>query len=225
MKKWVIAIDGPAGAGKSSVAKIVAKRLSYTYLDTGAMYRAVTYEALCHGLTDEKSITDMAEKLVLDIFSKDDTMHISVNGKDITSELRRPDVSAHVSKIAGMVGVRKALLDVQRQKAKEGGIILDGRDIGTTVLPNADVKIFLTASVKKRALRRFEEMKNCYQNISLEDIEKNIRERDEMDSCRAISPLKKAEDAVLIDNSDMTLEGTADAVIEICENKRHGEMD
>lgn len=216
MKKLVIAIDGPAGAGKSSVAKVLAKRLSYTYLDTGAMYRAITYEALRRGVSDEAAVTAMAETLTMDIFPKTDTMHVTVDGEDITDKLRGTDVSQHVSKIASMAGVRAVMVKLQREKALKGGIVLDGRDIGTVVLPQADVKIFLTASVKNRALRRFHEMKDNSESISLEDIEKNIQERDWQDSHRSVSPLKQAKDAILIDNSDMTLEGTADAIIEIC---------
>jgi hypothetical protein len=216
MKKLVIAIDGPAGAGKSSVAKVLAKRLSYTYLDTGAMYRAITYEALRRGVSDEAAVTAMAETLTMDIFPKTDTMHVTVDGEDITDKLRGTDVSQHVSKISSMAGVRAVMVKLQREKALKGGIVLDGRDIGTVVLPQADVKIFLTASVKNRALRRFHEMKDNSESISLEDIEKNIQERDWQDSHRSVSPLKQAKDAILIDNSDMTLEGTADAIIEIC---------
>ena len=152
MKKLVIAIDGPAGAGKSSVAKVLAKRLSYTYLDTGAMYRAITYEALRRGVSDEAAVTAMAETLTMDIFPKTDTMHVTVDGEDITDKLRGTDVSQHVSKIASMAGVRAAMVKLQREKALKGGIVLDGRDIGTVVLPQADVKIFLTASVKNLSL-------------------------------------------------------------------------
>ena len=142
MKKLVIAIDGPAGAGKSSVAKVLAKRLSYTYLDTGAMYRAITYEALRRGVSDEAAVTAMAETLTMDIFPKTDTMHVTVDGEDITDKLRGTDVSQHVSKIASMAGVRAVMVKLQREKALKGGIVLDGRDIGTVVLPQADVKIF-----------------------------------------------------------------------------------
>lgn len=224
MKKLVIAIDGPAGAGKSSVAKVLAKRLSYTYLDTGAMYRAITYEAERRYLTKEEDITHMAKHIQMTVFPGEDTMHISIDGMDVTAKLRLPSVSDKVSDVAAMAGVRDALVALQREQAKAGGIVLDGRDIGTTVLPTADVKIFLTASVRHRALRRFEEMKNCYETISLEEIERNIEERDFQDSHRRVSPLKQADDAILLDNSDMTLEGTADAIIEICRNKFNGEM-
>ena len=170
------------------------------------MYRAITYEALRRGVSDEAAVTAMAETLTMDIFPKTDTMHVTVDGEDITDKLRRTDVSQHVSKIASMAGVRAVMVKLQREKALKGGIVLDGRDIGTVVLPQADVKIFLTASVKNRALRRFHEMKDNSESISLEDIEKNIQERDWQDSHRSVSPLKQAKDAILIDNSDMTLE-------------------
>lgn len=222
MRKLSIAIDGPAGAGKSSVSKILASRLGYAYLDTGAMYRAVTYEALKKGLTDPAEITAMTEALDMEVKPAADAMHVIVDGEDVTLFIRTPEVSGHVSEVSAIGGVRTAMVAIQRRQAEKGGIVLDGRDIGTTVLPKADVKIFLTASVHTRALRRFKELEALHPELSLEDIEADVAKRDYMDSHREISPLKQAEDAILLDNGDLTLEGTAEAMIAICENKFPG---
>lgn len=222
MRKLSIAIDGPAGAGKSSVSKILALRLGYAYLDTGAMYRAVTYEALKKGLTDPAEITAMTEALDMEVKPGTDAMHVIVDGEDVTPFIRTPEVSGHVSEVSAIGGVRTAMVAIQRRQAEKGGIVLDGRDIGTTVLPKADVKIFLTASVHTRALRRFKELEALHPELSLEDIEADVAKRDYMDSHREISPLKQAEDAILLDNGDLTLEGTAEAMIAICEKKFPG---
>lgn len=222
MRKLSIAIDGPAGAGKSSVSKILASRLGYAYLDTGAMYRAVTYEALKKGLTDPAEITAMAKALDMEVKPGTDAMHVIVDGEDVTPFIRTPEVSGHVSEVSAIGGVRTAMVAIQRRQAEKGGIVLDGRDIGTTVLPKADVKIFLTASVHTRALRRFKELEAKHPELSLEDIEADVAKRDYMDSHREISPLKQAEDAILLDNGDLTLEGTAEAMIAICEKKFPG---
>lgn len=222
MRKLSIAIDGPAGAGKSSVSKILASRLGYAYLDTGAMYRAVTYEALKKGLTDPAEITAMTKALDMEVKPGTDAMHVIVDGEDVTPFIRMPEVSGHVSEVSAIGGVRTAMVAIQRRQAEKGGIVLDGRDIGTTVLPKADVKIFLTASVHTRALRRFKELEALHPELSLEDIEADVAKRDYMDSHREISPLKQAEDAILLDNGDLTLEGTAEAMIAICEKKFPG---
>ena len=222
MRKLSIAIDGPAGAGKSSVSKILASRLGYSYLDTGAMYRAVTYEALKKGLTDPAEITAMTKALDMEVKPGTDAMHVIVDGEDVTPFIRTPEVSGHVSEVSAIGGVRTAMVAIQRRQAEKGGIVLDGRDIGTTVLPKADVKIFLTASVHTRALRRFKELEAQHPELSLEDIEADVAKRDYMDSHREISPLKQAEDAILLDNGDLTLEGTAEAMIAICEKKFPG---
>lgn len=222
MRKLSIAIDGPAGAGKSSASKILASRLGYAYLDTGAMYRAVTYEALKKGLIDPAEITAMTKALDMEVKPGTDAMHVIVDGEDVTPFIRTPEVSGHVSEVSAIGGVRTAMVAIQRRQAEKGGIVLDGRDIGTTVLPKADVKIFLTASVHTRALRRFKELEAQHPELSLEDIEADVAKRDYMDSHREISPLKQAEDAILLDNGDLTLEGTAEAMIAICEKKFPG---
>lgn len=211
MRKKIIALDGPAGAGKSSVSKMVAKRLNCTYLDTGAMYRAITYEALKRNISEEKEIVQMVENLNMDICAKEDTMHVFIDGEDITQYLRTSEVSSNVSRISAFQGVRNAMVKLQRKVAEKGNAVLDGRDIGTVVLPDADLKIFLTASVYTRALRRYKELKDT--DTTLERIEEEIKRRDNLDMTRKISPLRKADDAILLDNSDLTLEETADKII------------
>ncbi len=224
MKKLSIAIDGPAGAGKSSVSKILAARLGYAYLDTGAMYRAVTYKAMEKDLESEADIAAMAGALDMEVRPGTDAMHVIVDGEDVTAHLRTPEVSGRVSAVSAIGGVRTAMVDIQRKQAEKGGIVLDGRDIGTTVLPKADVKIFLTASVHTRALRRFAEMRAAHPDMSLEDVEADVAKRDYMDSHREISPLRQADDALLLDNGELTLAETAEAMISICEKKFPGFM-
>ncbi len=219
MKRLSIAIDGPAGAGKSSVAKILAKEMGYTYLDTGAMYRALTYESLRRGLSDAAAIVRMAETVSMRVLPGEDTMRVFLDEKEVTEYLRTPEVSAAVSSVSAIPEIRTRMVDLQRKLSAAGGTVLDGRDIGTVVLPHADVKIFLTASPHVRALRRFEEMKEKNPSITVEEIEADIRERDEKDSTRATSPLRPAEDAIPLDNSDWTLAETAAAIRDICRNK------
>ena len=164
----------------------------------------------------------MTKVLAMEVKPGTDAMHVIVDGEDVTPFIRTPEVSGHVSEVSAIGGVRTAMVAIQRRQAEKGGIVLDGRDIGTTVLPKADVKIFLTASVHTRALRRFKELEAQHPELSLEDIEADVAKRDYMDSHREISPLKQAEDAILLDNGDLTLEGTAEAMIAICEKKFPG---
>ena len=222
MKKLSVAIDGPAGAGKSSVSKILASRLGYAYLDTGAMYRAITYTALQKGIKDHDAIAEMTEKLEMEVHPDKDTMHVIVDGSAVTPYIRTPEVSSYVSEVSSIGGVRTAMVTIQRKQAEKGGIVLDGRDIGTTVLPDADVKIFLTASVHTRAVRRFKELTEGHPEMTMEEVEEEISKRDYLDSHREVSPLKQADDAILLDNGDMTLEETAEAIIDVCNKKFPG---
>lgn len=217
MKKISIAIDGPAGAGKSTVAKLLASRLGYVYLDTGAMYRAITYMALTEHLTEEEDIVRMSENLNMEVRPGKEAMHVIVDGKDITTFLRTPEVSAKVSEVSAIGKVRETMVTLQRRVSAQGGVVLDGRDIGTVVLPKAEVKVFLTASPRIRAKRRFDEFKAKYPGITLDEVEKEIRLRDKKDSERKVSPLRQADDAVLVDNSDMTIEETAAAIAQLVE--------
>lgn len=218
MRKLSIAIDGPAGAGKSSVARMLASQLGYIYLDTGAMYRAITYEALRRGLSEQQpaEVSKMAGQIRMKAEQGKQGMRIFLNGREVTPFLRTEAVSTHVSGIAAIPRVREVLVAMQRALAAGGGVVLDGRDIGTVVLPKADVKVFLTASAEERAKRRFREMKGGTEKMSLSAIEANIRRRDRVDAERQVSPLRAAEDAVLIDNSSMTLKETAEAIAGLC---------
>lgn len=220
MKRLSIAIDGPAGAGKSSAAKILAHRMGYTYLDTGAMYRAVTYEAQRRGLSSEEEIIAMAEGLDMTVAPGEGHMRVFLGGEEVTAHLRTPQVSEAVSRVAAIPEVRTVMVALQRKLSAEGGTVLDGRDIGTVVLPRADVKIFLTASPHTRALRRYRELGGSASGFTVEGIEEDIRKRDLMDSTRETSPLTAAADAVHLDNSGMTLEETAEAIMSICREKR-----
>lgn len=222
MRKITVAIDGPAGAGKSSVAKMVANRLHYLYIDTGAMYRAFTWAMLERhvDIEDEQTVRQLTDSIQIRLEPGADICRVYADGQEITEEIRTPFISSHVSQVAALAVVRTKLVQLQRDMAKGGGVILDGRDIGTVVLPRADLKIYLTASVAARARRRFLELKEKGSTETLEDIEASIAARDDMDSHRAVSPLKRADDAVLVDNSNLTLEETVDCICRMIEEKQ-----
>ena len=212
MKK-VIAVDGPAGAGKSTVSKIVAARLGFTYIDTGAMYRAVGLKFLNSG---QPFTENFLAEITRDIDIKlDDKAKVFLDGVDVTKEIRTPEVSKLASDVSKYGFVRKKLTDLQREMAAEGAVIMDGRDIGTQVLPNADVKIFLTATLDERARRRFEELKAKGQSVTLDAIKLEIAARDKQDSEREIAPLKKADDAILIDSTGLTVDEVVAKILEL----------
>ena len=216
MSKFVVAIDGPAGAGKSTVAKEAAKRLSAVYVDTGAMYRAVALYAIENGaINDTGAIVSLLDKLDIDIKYKDGVQKIYLNGRDVSDEIRTNEVSMGASAVAVIPEVRLKLVELQRDLAKSQSVIMDGRDIGTYVFPDADVKIFLTASPEKRAKRRFDELIAKGLKVVENDILEDIKKRDKNDSERAFAPLKQAEDAVLLDTSDLSLEQAVSSAIEI----------
>jgi len=221
VKNLIIAIDGPAGSGKSTTARLVARRLGFLYVDTGAMYRAVTLAVLrAHIDTrDEPGVATIAKACDIRFFFEGDEQHVLSNGEDVTSQIRSPDVTRSVSAVSSYAAVRQKMVELQRKYAAEGSIVMDGRDIGTVVFPSADVKVFLSASLAERAMRRWNELMKNGSALSLEEIEKQLAERDEMDSSRAISPLRKAADAVELDTTDMTIEDQVDAVIELVEGK------
>lgn len=209
MKK-IIAVDGPAGAGKSTVSKIVAARLGYTYIDTGAMYRAVALKVLESGKPVEEVTGDIEIKL-------DEAGKVFLDGREVTKEIRTPEVSRGASDVAKFGFVRKKLTELQREMATQGSVIMDGRDIGTQVLPNADLKIFLTATVEERARRRFEELKAKNFAADFEQIKKEISLRDKQDSEREIAPLKMAEDAVLLDTTNLTIEQVVAEILHLAQ--------
>ncbi|BEU87644.1 (d)CMP kinase [Selenomonas sp. TAMA-11512] len=217
-RNLVVAIDGPAGAGKSTVAQLAAKKLEYTYIDTGAMYRAVAWRSLRAGapLTDEKILRALEDIDVL-LSYEDGKTRVFVNGEDVTKEIRTPEVSAVVSRVAAMGEVRAKLVELQRKMAVHGAVLMDGRDIATNVLPNADVKIFLTASIEERAARRWKELKEKGYDTSFEEVKSDIAKRDKADSEREISPLVQAEDAELLDTTGMTIEEVVAAILKRCE--------
>ena len=217
----IIAIDGPAGAGKSTIAKKVADSLGYVYIDTGAMYRAFTYELLTASisLSDIEEINKVLEKTNIEFKNNE----IFLNNLNVTNEIRSKNVTANVSAVSAIPQVREKLVNLQRKIASESNSILDGRDIGTVVFPNAELKIFLTASVKIRALRRYNELIAKDRNIDINEIEAEIEKRDKLDSSRETSPLIKAADAIEIDTSDLSIDEVANTILklaeEICENE------
>ncbi|MCI6092566.1 (d)CMP kinase [bacterium] len=213
-----IAIDGPAGAGKSTIAKLVAKEKGYIYVDTGAMYRGLAIHFLKKGIQpDEKEkIIDACKDAEVSIGYEDGAQQIYLNGENITSMLREEAVGNMASISSAVPEVRAKLLDLQRNLAKEKDVVMDGRDIGTHVLPNADVKIYLTASVECRANRRFKELTEKGIACNYDEIAQDIQERDTRDMNREIAPLKKADDAVLVDSSDMTIEEVVKAITGLC---------
>ena len=214
-----IAIDGPAGAGKSSIAKLVAKKLSFVYVDTGAMFRTVAYYFLSQGKdpSDAEMVTEECEKISISIEYKDGAQHIFLDGTDVSTEIRQEEVGKNASVVAKNQAVRNRLLALQRQMAEKQDVIMDGRDIGTVVLPDAQVKIYLTASASVRAERRYKELVEKGESCNLKKIEEDIIARDEQDMNREIAPLKQAEDAVLVDSSYMTIEEVVHKIIEIVE--------
>lgn len=212
-----IAIDGPAGAGKSSVSKVIASELGFIYIDTGALYRTVALNAVNAGVATDnvEGVVRSLKNADITIKYVDNTQRVFLNGNDVSDEIRTEEISIGASNVAKMPDVRAALVDLQRDMAKSKNAIMDGRDIGTTILPDADLKIFLTASVDARAKRRYDEYIKKGETADFGEIKNEIIMRDEQDMNRKISPLKRAEDAVLVDTSDMTF----DEVIECIKNK------
>lgn len=217
MKKLVVAIDGPAGAGKSTVAQIAAQKLHYTYIDTGAMYRAVAWRVL----QEQKAVTD---ELILEVVKdihvalryEDGKTLVFVGEKEISGEIRTPEVTGIVSQVARLKPVREKMVFLQRKMAEQGAVVMDGRDIGSQVLPNADVKIFLTASIEERAMRRWKEMQEKGYEVSLPELQKEIAARDKADSERKVSPLVRCEDAALLDTTGMSIQEVVQAILDMC---------
>lgn len=223
MKHVSIAIDGPAGAGKSTMARAVAKDLGFVYVDTGAIYRTVGYYIQMCGIgpRDVDGVTRLIDEVNIEIqYPEDGLQHMILNGKDVTGEIRTPEMSDYASKLSTLQVVRDFLLDVQRDLAKKHNVMMDGRDIGTVVLPRADVKIFLTASAEVRAQRRLLEFQaKGDQKSTFASVLQDIKQRDERDSNREIAPLKRAADAYLLDTSDLSIDQAVVAMKEIIEKR------
>ena len=223
----IIAIDGYSSTGKSSMSKIIAKNLGYTHIDSGAMYRAVTLYAFQNNYIqnqqiDVNSLVERLNEIKIE-FKKDESTQKNntyLNGQNVEAEIRSIEISKMVSPISEIPAIRDYCVALQQQMGENGGIVMDGRDIGTTVFPNADIKIFVTASPEVRAQRRFLEYQQQGKNISMDEVLKNVNERDYIDSHRAYSPLRKADDAIEVDNSNMNLEETVNRVMEIIESKK-----
>ena len=215
---YSIAIDGPAGAGKSTIARLVAKEKGFIYVDTGAMYRGLAVHFLKKGIQpeDTEKIKEACRDAQVSIDYEEGQQQVYLNGENITSQLRREEVGNMASKSSAIPEVREKLLSLQRDLARRQNVVMDGRDIGTCVLPDADVKVYLTASSRTRAKRRYDELTARGVPCDLEQIEQDIIERDSRDMNREISPLRQAEDAVLVDSSDMTIRQVADAILALC---------
>ncbi len=216
-----IAIDGPAGAGKSTVAKALATRLGYIYVDTGALYRTVAVHLIDNKIdeTDEKTVSDSLKNITVDMKHFDDGQHVFLGEKDVTDIIRTPEISMIASTASKVPDVRKFLFDLQLDFAKNNNVIMDGRDIGTVVLPNAQVKIFLTASAKERAKRRVLDLKSKGTDVDFETVLKDITDRDYQDANREIAPLKPADDAVYLDTSSLEFDEVVEEILKIIKEK------
>ena len=222
MKKFNIAIDGPAGAGKSTIAKAVAKSLGCIYIDTGAMYRGIGVTALQKGIDpkDAEGVAGILDDINMEIISKEDGQHILINGTDVNGIIRTPEASMAASAVAVIPAVRLKLVDIQREIAERNNVVMDGRDIGTYVLPNAEIKIFLTASVEERASRRYKEFVEKGEKCSLDAVITDMIARDKQDSEREFAPLKKAYDSILVDTTALNLEESIAEILKIVEERK-----
>ena len=215
MRRLIIAIDGPVGSGKSTVARRVAELLGYTYLDTGAMYRALAWKALARGvpLDDAAQLEALAADTRIDLQARPDGMHVRVDAADVTRAIRAPEVSEATSRISVYPGVRRRMVAEQQRVGRRGGVVMEGRDIGTVVFPQAGLKIYLDANVEVRAERRLRELESRGESTTLEELIEDVRDRDRRDKSREASPLVRAPDAVLVDNSAMDVEETARLIV------------
>jgi cytidylate kinase len=225
LRRLTVAIDGPAGAGKSTVAQKVAKRMGYVYIDTGAMYRGVTWKVLHAGIewSDTAAIADIAGCTTIALIPPADLtgkQHVEVDGHDVTVEIRLPEVSKRVSMVASIAEVRAVLTAQQQAMGAYGGVVMDGRDIGTAVFPQAEVKIYLTASTRERTRRRWQELMSQGIHIDVEQLEQDILARDLADSQREVAPLRPAEDAVIVHSDDTSAEGVVEQILAIIQSRR-----
>ncbi|MBO5375253.1 MAG: (d)CMP kinase [Bacilli bacterium] len=217
-----IAIDGPAATGKSTTAKRLSRKLSFIYIDTGAMYRAMGLYFIENNISyeDEETINQVCDDIDIDIYYEDDEQHIKLNGRDVTKLIRTEEVSKYASVTSSYLKVREKLVALQRKLAEKNNVIMDGRDIGTVVLPNAELKVFLTATSEERARRRYEELLKKGQDVTLESVSHDLEERDHRDSTRANSPLRQADDAILIDTTNLSVDEVVEKIEELYNEKR-----
>jgi len=215
VKKIIVAIDGPAGAGKSTVAKRLAKELGYTYMDTGAMYRAFALKARREGidLDNESALRASLAGTNVELMEKDGQPKVLLDGRDVTSEIRAPEMSQWASKISALKPVRERMVELQRALGTRGGVVVEGRDIGTVVFPGAEVKIFLTAGTQERGLRRFAELQAHGKDVTLEETLGEMKQRDRRDRERAVAPLRQAEDAVAVDSTGMSVDQVVEKIM------------
>ena len=221
MKKLIVAIDGPAGVGKSTVAKRLAHELGYTYMDTGAMYRAFAWKVMQDeiDLEDETSLRKILSETKIDLKKDNGQLRVFLDEVDITDRIRTPVLSQMASKVSTLRAVRERMVELQRAMGREGGVVVEGRDIGTIVFPKAEVKIYLDASSQERARRRFEELKAQGKGINLKETLKEMEERDRRDQEREVAPLRKAKDAVVIDSTQLDAEGVMERIMREVRNK------
>jgi cytidylate kinase len=218
----IVAIDGPSGAGKSTLAKRLAREMGFTYLDTGAMYRALALKVLRRGLdlTDDKNLSELVGSTEIDLVESDGRVEVLLDGEEVSGSIRTPEVSQMASKVSALKTVRQRMLALQRALGRKGNIVAEGRDIGTVVFPEAEIKIYLDASTQERARRRFEELRAAGGTVSFEETLREIVERDKRDTERDLAPLRKADDALAIDSSVLDAEAVARRVIQAIQKKR-----
>ncbi len=216
-----IAIDGPAASGKSTTARAAAKALGYTYIDTGAMYRAVTLKALREGVptTDAQRVAELARKATITFEQRNGDLRVFLDGEDVTEAIRTHEVNKAINPVAANPEVRKILVEKQRQLGQAGGVVMDGRDIGTVVFPDAELKIFMNASVEERARRRFKELRDKGITVNYEDVYNEILERDRSDTSRSVGPLKKAPDAVEVNTTELTIPQQVEKIVQLARQR------